>query len=190
MSDRGSDHDVTALLHAWSDGDRGAFEEVFPLVYEELRRRAGNLFAREDRGHTLQPTIVVHELFLDLVKRRRVCWEDRNHFFGYAAKQMRRILVSHARRRDAAKRGGGVQLQSLCGLREPGVMPPERFLRLHEALDDLARFNPVGARIVEVHFFGGLTHEDIAEAMGFSPATVRNKYNAARAWLRRQLDRS
>jgi len=99
--------DITALLQSWEDGAPGALERLTPLVYDELHRIASRQFAREARNHTLQPTAVVHELFLDLMDRRQVRWQDRSHFFGFAARQMRRILVDHARRRKAGKRGGG-----------------------------------------------------------------------------------
>lgn len=182
--------DITALLHAWEDGAPGALDELTPLVYDELRRIAGRQLAREARGHTLQPTAVVHELFLDLMDRRRVHWQDRAQFFGFAARQMRRILVDHARRQKAGKRGGGARVVSLEDLPFVVELSDEALLRVDEALADLAKFNPEGARVVEMRFFGGLSHEEIAGVLGVSVTTARNKWRAAKTWLHRELGAS
>lgn len=182
--------DITALLQSWEDGAPGALERLTPLVYDELHRIASRQFAREARNHTLQPTAVVHELFLDLMDRRQVRWQDRSHFFGFAARQMRRILVDHARRRKAGKRGGGAPIVSLEELPFVVDMTEDSLLRLDEALADLARFNPEGSRVVEMRFFGGLTHEEVARVLGVSVTTARNKWRAAKTWLHRELGAS
>ncbi len=181
------EHDITALLHAWSDGDSQALDQLTPLVYDELHRIAAIQFSREAADHTLQPTAIVHELFLSLIDRRRVHWQDRSHFYGFAAQQMRRILVSHARKQKADKRGGGAAVFSLEEVLSPVAMTPEEVLRVDEALATLERFNPEGCRIVEMRFFGGLSRQEIADVLGVSPSTVRDKWTAARAWLHREL---
>lgn len=187
----GSEHDVTELLYAWSSGDPEALEKLTPLVYDELRRIACHQFAREPEDHTLQPTAVVHELFLDLMRRRRVQWEGRTHFFGFAAKQIRRILVDHARRQKAGKRGGGEQILSLEDNPLLAAMAVKTthddLVRLDDALTELARFNPEGSRVVEMRFFAGLNYQEIGSVLGVSAATVRYRWQAARSWLHRQL---
>ena len=184
------DHDITKLLHDWSIGDPQALEKLAPLVYDELHQIAEIQFGREADGHTLQPTAVVSELFLSLMDRRRVQWQDRSHFYGFAANQMRRILVSHARKSKAGKRGGGAQVLSLENVFSPVDMTPEEIVRVDEALADLAKFNPEGSRIIEMRFFGGLSRQEMAEVLGVSPSTVRDKWTAARAWLHRELKKS
>ena len=186
--DDGAEHDITGLLQAWGQGHPEALDRLTPLVYNELHRIASIQFARESEGHTLQPTAVVHELFMDLLGRRRVQWQDRSQFFGFAARQMRRILVDHARRNRAAKRGGPGRDLPLEDLSLGLSLTDEALLRLDAALSDLARFNPDGCRVVELSFFVGLTHEEIAQLMGTSTSTVRNKWRAARAWLHRELE--
>lgn len=181
------EQDITALLHAWSRGEPKALDRLTPLIYDELRRIAEIQFAREAADHTLQPTAVVNELFLSLMDRRRVQWQDRSHFYGFAAQQMRRILVSHARKQKAGKRGDGAPVFSLDEVLSPAAMTPEEVIRVDEALADLERFNPEGCRIVEMRFFGGLSRQEIADILGISPSTVRDKWTAARAWLHREL---
>ncbi len=183
----GRENDITALLLAWSDGDPEALEKLTPLVYDELHSIARVQFAREGEDHTLQPTAVVHELFLHLVDRRRVQWEDRFHFFGFAAQQMRRILVSHARRHKASKRGGGARTVSVEDVPFLVDMTDEQLIRVDAALTDLARFNPEGSRVVEMRFFAGMTHAEIGKILGVSASTVRNKWQVARSWLYREL---
>lgn len=187
--------DITVLLHAWSDGKPDALERLTPLVYDQLQRIARGYFMRESQSHTLQPTAVVNELFLDLMNRRRVQWQDRAQFFGFAARQMRRILVDHARRRTAVKRGGDAIPISLDALADDGIllqadMSDNELLRLDIALEDLARFNPEGGRIVEMRFFAGLTHDEIAAVLNVSTSTVRYKWRAAKSWLHRALQPS
>lgn len=183
----GREHNITALLQAWGNGDPGALEKLTPLVYDELHRIASVQFARETEDHTLQPTAVVNELFLDLMDRRRVQWDDRSQFFGFAARQMRRILVDHARRQKASKRGSGVRVLSLDEVPFLVEIHDDSLLRLDQALADLARFNPDGCRVVEMRFFTGLRYEEIAQVLGVSASTVRNKWKAAKTWLYREL---
>jgi RNA polymerase sigma factor (TIGR02999 family) len=179
--------EVTGLLLAWSEGDRDALDTLLPRVYGELRRLAASHLRRERAGHTLETRALVHEAFLRLVDQERVAWRSRGHFFGIAAQMMRRVLVDHARRHLYAKRGGGAPRFSL----EEGLtLAPERapeLVALDEALGELERIAPRNARIVELRFFGGLTAEEIAEALGLSAPTVTRGWRMARAWLYRRL---
>jgi RNA polymerase sigma factor (TIGR02999 family) len=180
--------DVTALLLSWSGGERSAADRLIPVVYDELRRQAARAMRREGREHTLQATALVHEAYMRLVDQRRVEWRNRAHFFGIAAEVMRRVLIDHARARLAAKRGGGgmrITLGDASGISAPDV--DADVLALHEALDRLAGFDPDQARLVELRYFGGLTIEETAEALGVSAATVKREWVLARAWLRREL---
>ena len=181
---------VTALLLRWQDGDAAALEQLLPLVYEELRRMA----ARQRRGerpvHTLQPTALVHEAYLRLIDVQRVDWQNRAQFFGIAAQLMRRVLVDHARARQALKRGGPAIPVSLDGF-EPGAPTPglgfADLVDLDGALTRLAALDADQARIVELRFFGGLTVEETASLVGSSPATVKRDWSSAKAWLFREL---
>lgn len=181
------DSEITRLLSAWSGGDGEALDILAPLVYSDLRQIAKLQFSRETSSQTLQPTALISEFFLTLLRRREVRWKNSAQFFGFAARQMRLILVSHARKRTAQKRGGNVPKLSLEEGFGIAAMPPAEIVRVDEALTDLARFNPVGSRIVEMRFFGGFTRRETAETLGLSPSTVRDKWTAARAWLRREL---
>ena len=180
---------ITQLLIDWGEGDQAALERLMPLVYSELRRLAGNYLRRERAEHTLQPTALVNEAYLKLVDQRNARWQNRAHFFGIAAQLMRRILVDHARQRQAVKRGGMDQQRLSITSAEAVVKQPEiDLLALNEALDELARMDPQHSRIVELKFFGGLSIEETAEVLGISHATVERDWKLARAWLRRQLD--
>ena len=180
-----SDREVTALLKAWSGGERGALERLLPLVYGELRRLAASYMRQERPDHTLQPTALVHEAYLRLVDQN-VSWQNRAHFFGIAAKMMRRILVDHARRRQAAKRNAPIyRLSPPEGLAGPDRDP--ELLGLDQALGDLEALDPRQARIVELRFFGGLGVEETAVVVGVSSATVKREWRTARAWLRREI---
>jgi RNA polymerase sigma-70 factor, ECF subfamily len=184
-----SQPDVTELLQQWSLGDRSAGEGLMAAVYDELHRQASRAMGRENPEHTLQATALVNEAYLRLIDQRRVQWRNRAHFFGVAAQIMRRILVDHARGRLAAKRGGGVHaltLGDVGGADEPNDTEVD-ILALHDALERLAALDPQQARIVELRYFGGLTIEDSAEALGVSAATVKRDWAVARAWLRREL---
>lgn len=182
---------VTDLLIAWSDGRREALHDLMPLVYDDLRRVAAGYMRHEALDHALQPTALVHEAYVRLIDQRQVKWRNRAHFFGVAAGMMRRILVDHARRRRAEKRGGGRERVTLegdevasAGLKEIDV------LSLHESLERLAAFDAQQERIVELRYFGGLTIDEAAEVIGISPATVVREWTIAKAWLRADLSRS
>ena len=164
-------HDVTRLLHDWSEGDEGAAERLMPLVYDELRRLARHYLRHERPDHTLQPTALVNEAYLKLVDQRRVGWQNRHHFFGIAAQMMRRVLVDHARAHAAEKRGG-----------------PRRKVSLDEALQKLAEVFPRKGRVVELRFFGGLSVEEAAGVLGVSDKTVMREWESAKLWLYREMD--
>jgi RNA polymerase sigma factor (TIGR02999 family) len=180
---------ITQLLVRWNEGDASALEELMPLVYSELRRLAKHYLRSERKDHTLQPTALVNEAYLRLVDQRNPNWKNRAQFYGIAAQLMRRILVDHARLRKADKRGGSkqqrVSLSNATGL-ETG--PDFDVLALHEALEELAVFDPQQARIVELKFFGGLSIEEVAEVVGVGHATVERDWKLARAWLRRRIE--
>ena len=180
--------EVTAMLGAWRHGEREAAERLFELVYLELRAIAGSYFRRERAGQTLQPTALVHEAYLRLVDQTRVEWKNRGHFFAVASQAMRRALVDHARSRAAAKRGGGLEPETLgVEVATPTPMPPIEVLALDQALDRLAAVDPDLARVVELRFFGGLTLEETAEVASRSLASVKRDWRAARAFLHREL---
>lgn len=183
--------DVTGLLLAWRGGDASVGERLLPAIYAELHRQAERAMRREASEHTLQPTALVHEAYLRLVDQSRVQWRNRAHFFGVAAQIMRRILVDHARGRLAAKRGGDVQRLTLSDADAPvDSGDAVDVIALHEALEALATFDPLQARLVEMRYFTGLTIEETAEALEMSPATVKREWSVARAWLRRELTRA
>jgi RNA polymerase sigma factor (TIGR02999 family) len=182
-------NDLTALLVSWSRGERSAAEQLIPAVYDELHRQAERAMRREGHTHTLQTTALVHEAYLRLVDQQRVEWRNRAHFFGIAAEVMRRVLVDHARARLADKRGGGATRISLgdAGIAAPAEHGDTDVLALHDALERLTALDPEQARLVELRYFGGLTIEETADALGVSPATVKREWALARAWLRREL---
>ena len=183
-------HEVTRLLGLWSAGRAEALEELFPLVYDQLRALAGAFLRRERAGHTLQPTALVHEAYFRLTGRSQVSVRDRAHFFAVAAQAMRRILVDHARRQRAAKRVDPADRVPLDEASPAVAAADVDLLALHEALDDLAQVNPRQGRVVELRYFGGMTTEETAEVLEVSTATVERDWQAARLWLHRQLARS
>jgi RNA polymerase sigma-70 factor (ECF subfamily) len=179
--------DVTRLLQAWSEGDRGALDRLLPLVQSELRRLAGAYLRRERAGHTLQPTALVNEAYLRLVDQR-VHWQSRSHFFGIAARLMRRVLVDHARERLAQKRGSGERAEPIeVAEAEGSGGRPLDVVALDDALEDLAKVGPRQCQVVELRFFGGLSIEEAADVLGVSPRTVKSDWTMARAWLLRYL---
>ena len=181
-------HNVTELLTQWANGDEQALQDLTPIVYKELRLLAASYLRKERQGHTLQPTALVHEAYLKLVDQRNAKWQNRAQFFGISAQLMRRILVDHARQRQAAKRGGSEQQRLSITSAEALVKQPEMdLLALNEALDQLAKMDAQQSRIVELKFFGGLSIEETAEVLGIGHATVERDWKMARAWLRRQL---
>jgi RNA polymerase sigma factor (TIGR02999 family) len=177
---------VTVLLREWRAGDRGALDRLVPLIYDELHRLAGTFMRGERPGHTFSPTDLVSEAYVRLGSARPEEWNDRVHFFALAARAMRQALVDHARRRTAGKRGAGERPVTL----EEGLVAadrPEELLRLDEALDALAAEDERKARVVELHYFGGLTQGEIAEALEVHVNTVGRDLRFAQAWLQRHL---
>jgi RNA polymerase sigma factor (TIGR02999 family) len=182
-----SDAGVTAALRAWRSGDARAAEELMRLVYPELHRKAERLLARERPGHTLQPTALISELYLRLVDQRQAQWQDRAHFFAIAARLMRRVLLDHARRHGADKRGGHLRPLPLELAGELPAGGPGELEALDEALGDLAALDATAAAVVELRFFGGMSVEETAAVLGSSTATVGRQWRTARAWLHARL---
>ena len=180
--------EVTGLLIAWRAGDREALDRLIPLVYGELHRMAERHLRRERPGHTLQPTAIVNEVYLKLLGRRGSDWRDRAHFFAVAAQSMRRILVEHARHRDAKKRGGqGTRyLLDTVVLTEPRAVD---LMALDDALAKLSALDEEQGRVVELRFFGGLTEEETAEVLSVSSRTIKRKWVAAKTFLFRELSK-
>jgi RNA polymerase sigma factor (TIGR02999 family) len=177
---------VTQLLGAWRAGSRDALERLTPLVYDELRRLARRYMSTERRSHTLQATELVNQAFVRLVDMD-VPWQDRAHFFAVAARLMRRILVDHAKAHRRVKRGGAETTISIEEAVEVGGDTDPDLVALDEALTRLARFDQRKADIVELHYFGGLTYDEIAEAVSVSAATVARELNFAKSWLYKEL---
>lgn len=187
-----SSGEITRLLREASSGNRAAFDRLVPLVYDELHRIADNRLRSEASGHTLTPTALVHEAYLQLVAQDRTEWHSRSHFFAIAAQVMRRILINYAKMKQALKRGEGVTHVDLAAAEHLGALAitdrqSDELLALDDALTQLRAFNPEGADVVEYHFFGGLGFREIAEVMGVSEVTTRRRWTAARAWLRGAL---
>jgi RNA polymerase sigma factor (TIGR02999 family) len=181
--------EVTRLLSSWAGGDRSAYEQLFPLLYPQLKRIADHQLRGERPGHTLQPTALVHEAFLELAGQRAPHFENRIHFLSVAAFVMRRILAEHARARSAAKRGGGevrVELTEKIAAPESAW---EEIAAVDAALDRLAEVDPRAADVVVLRYFGGLSHEEVGEALSISVATVKREWAAGKAWLKRELER-
>jgi RNA polymerase sigma factor (TIGR02999 family) len=179
--------DVTGLLLSWRQGDAEALDRLVPLVYDELRRVARHRLQREQPGHPLQATALVHEVYLRLVDVDRLTLNNRTHFFAVAAKLMRQILVEYARRQHADKRGGGVTVLSLDEASPRAWTSSVDVLALDEALDALSAIDARQCRVVELRFFAGLNIDEAAEALGVSPATVEREWALAKAWLYRRL---
>jgi RNA polymerase sigma factor (TIGR02999 family) len=183
-----SPRDVTALLGDWSRGNRTALNHLLPLVYAELRRVAARQLRNERADHTLQPTALVHEVYIRLIDQRQVDWQNRAHFFGVSAQVMRRILVDHARRHGASKRGDGVRCVSIDEARDVAAASNDiPILALDHALDRLEQVDPHLAKIVELRAFGGLTIEETAHVLSVSPSTAKRDWRTAKAWLHREL---
>ena len=180
-------HDVTALLHAWTAGDTKARDRLMTVLYQELHRRAAAQLRRERPGHTLQPTALVHEAYLRLVDQRRVVWQNRGQFFGVACQIMRRILVDHARAHRMAKRSGQWARVTLDEKVRAMPQVDVDVLDLDAAMTRLAAFDPRKSQLAELRFFGGLSLEESGEALGISLATAERDWQAARAWLLKEL---
>ena len=186
--------EITRLLAQAANGNKSAFDELVPLVYDELHKIASARLRIESPGHTLTPTALVHEAYLKLVEQDRAEWQSRAHFFAVAALAMRRILINHAKTRARLKRGGGavrLDLEAAEQLGETAVPfndeQADELIALDSALTQLKSFNEEGAEVVEYRFFGGLQFKEIAEVIGVSEVTVRRRWTAARAWLRKEL---
>lgn len=180
-------HEITRWLAASQRGDADALDKLLPLVYEELHRQAMRFLSREHAGHTLQPTALVNEVYLRFVNQSEATWQNRAQFFAIAAQMMRRILVSHARARHAAKRGGA---EHRIVLEEGMAIAPQRdvnLLALDEALTKFGAMDPVKSRMVELRFFSGLSVAEVAEVMGVSPRTIDRQWQTAKAWLFREI---
>lgn len=179
--------EITQLLRKWSEGDRASLDQLMPIVYQELRKLANNYLRGERSDHTLQPTALINEAYIRLVKQDFPEWQSRKHFFGVAAQLMRQILVEHARARATARRGDGAQKLSLD---EAPVFSQERaadLVALDDALTALARFDERKVRIVELRYFGGFSVEEVANALDISLATVGREIRMAQAWLHREM---
>jgi len=188
---RSAPHEVTRLLIEWRDARAGALDELLPLVYDQLKRLALRELRGERHGHLLQPTALVNELYLLLVRQHAATGQNRAHFLAIAAQMMRRILVDHARSRLAAKRGSGVMNVDLAGALETlstgGADHQLEVLAVDRALERLAALDPSQAHIVELRFFAGLTVEEAAQVLNLSPRTIKREWRLARAWLFREL---
>jgi RNA polymerase sigma factor (TIGR02999 family) len=180
-------HDVTRLLEKWQKGDGDALERLLPIVYDDLRRIAERHLNHEGPGQTLQTHDLIHEAFLRLIDQSRVDWQNRAHFFGIASRMMRRILTDRARRRSSLKRGGGMERVALDDVPDVAARGDDEILAVDEALDALKEVDEDLAKIVELRFFGGLEHDEIAGLLGISNATVGRRFRLARAWLHRRL---
>jgi RNA polymerase sigma-70 factor, ECF subfamily len=183
-----STQELTQMLIQLSEGKSQVVDEILPLIYDELRSLASNYLRRERSDHTLQPTALVHEAYIKLIDQTQVKWQNRAHFFGIAANIMRRILVDHARKHGANKRGGDAEKMPL---EEEILIVSEgksaELLALDEALENLAKVDPQKSKIVELRYFGGLSVEETAEVLGISEITVKRHWRMAKAWLYGQL---
>ncbi len=183
-------NEITPLLLRWSQGDEVALDLLLPIVYQELHQLAQSYLRRERADHTLQPTALINEAYLRLVKQDAAGWQSRSHFFGVAARLMRQILVEHARTHGAAKRGSG---ETELPLEEAWIYSGEKaaeLVALDDALTAMAAFDERKVRIIELRYFGGMSVEETAEALGLSIATIGHETRLARAWLHRELSRS
>jgi RNA polymerase sigma factor (TIGR02999 family) len=186
----GSREGVTELLAAWSEGDQSAFEKLLPLAERELHRIAHRYMSREQPGHTLQTTALVNEAYMRLVDQTRTKWRNRAHFFAIAAQIMRRILVNHARDRAAGKRGGGAQEIHFDEVAAISDQRAHELLAVDEALHSLTSLDKRKGQIVELRYFGGLSVEEVADVLNLHPDTITREWRRAKAFLRRELQKS
>lgn len=182
-------HDVTGLLHAWRAGDARALDLLIPLLRRELHQIARHHMAAQRPGHTLQTTALLHEAYLRLVDAKRADWHDRSHFLAACSQIMRRILVDHARARDAAKRGSGFRALPLDEACAVSPEPDTDLVALDEALDSLAKQDPRKAKVIELRFFGGLSVDETAAVLAISVESVLRDWRLARAWLAREISK-
>ena len=178
---------VTELIIELSNGKRDAVDRLLPLIYDELKRVAANYLRRERADHTLQPTALVNEAYMKMIDITQVSWQNKAHFIGVAANQMRRILVDHARNHNAQKRGGEFQILTLNEEIDKSDEESTDLIALDDALNELAKMDPVKAKIVELRYFGGLSTTETAEVLGVSPITVKRHWKLTKAWLYGQL---
>lgn len=178
---------ITYFLQEWRSGDQTAIDRLFPLVYAELKKQARNYLKRERPSHTLQPTALVHEAYLRLIKLNQMQWQDRAHFYAISANTMRRILVDHAREIAADKRGGGMHRITLDNLQFSNQEKATDLLELNEALTKLAKIEERKSQVVEMIYFGGMNQKEIAEVLQISEKTVQRDLNFAKLWLHREL---
>jgi RNA polymerase sigma-70 factor (ECF subfamily) len=186
-ADSKSPQEVTGLLHAWSNGDQEAFDQLAPIVYAELRRLARHYMAGERQDHTLQPTALVHEAYMRLADFNNLHWKNRIHFFAISAQVMRRVLVDFARSKKRGKRGGAVQRLSLDDCLQLGTQDDAALLALDDALNALALEDARKCQVVEMKFFGGLSTEEIADSLRVSQETVLRDWKLAKLWLLREM---
>jgi RNA polymerase sigma factor (TIGR02999 family) len=179
---------ITQLLQEYQSGNKNALDDVFPMVYDELRKLAASRLRSERPEHTLQATALVHEAYLRLIEQDKQTWQNRAHFFGLAAEMMRRILVNHAVKRNADKRFGNQTRLELDEMIEFTQGKDVNLILLDEAMTKLAEFDPKQSKIVELKFFGGLTNEEIAEVLGVSDSTIKREWRIAKAWLHDELN--
>jgi RNA polymerase sigma factor (TIGR02999 family) len=185
-----SSKDITELLLSWKSGNQAALDELMPLVYQELKGLAASYLRRERPDHTLQATALVNEAYVRLVDSPTVSWQNRAHFFGIAARIMRQILVNHALKRNAAKRGGFAHKLSLDEAVSFADQREVDLIALDDALKQLETIDPQKSRIIELRFFGGLSIAETAEALGVSHATVERNWKIAKLWLRREISKA
>jgi len=185
----GDSDQITLLLRDWSNGDTMAFEQLMPLVYDELRRIARNYMRRQGGDHTIQTTELIHEAYLKLAKNGTRTWENKAHFFGVAAMAMRHTLVDYARAKQSERRGGGHHRVSLTDDAAVSATRADELVALDEALKTLEKLDPRKGRVVELKYFGGLTNEEIAASLDISTETVKRDWRFARTWLLRELTR-
>ena len=181
--------EITQILQDWNSGDETAKELLLPFVYDELKRQARFLMSRERPNHTLQPTALVHEAFMKLSEQSGIDWQNRSHFYGFASRMMRQILVDHARLHAAAKRGSKPIHFSIDDVQIPIEERADSIIVLNEALERLEKLDEKQAKLVEMKFFGGLNNQEIAEALDISERTVGREWQAARLWLYREINK-
>jgi len=187
MSDKQTP-EITQILQDWNNGNEEAKEQLMPYVYDELKRQARFLMSKERPNHTLQPTALVHEAFLKLSEQTGIDWKNRSHFYGFASRMMRQILVDHARSHTAAKRGSQAIHFSIDDVQIPVEERAGSILVLNEVLERLEKFDVQQAKLVEMKFFGGMNNQEIAEALDVSERTVGREWQSARLWLYRELN--
>ena len=185
--DSNQPENFTRLIQEYSNGNKRALNEILPLIYDELKKISSRYLREEYRNHTFQTTELVHEAYIKLIGDQNVSWENRAHFFGIAAQSMRQILVDHARKRNAKKRGGGQINLSIDEILKVSEKADEQVLNLDEALKKLEAVDKRAAKIVELRYFSGLTIEETAKVLNISPSTAKRDWNFAKAWLYREI---